>query len=113
MCRALLLQEIRLVRTELDDLLRKFSWFIGIMMIPHPNKPFEFIVCSKEGKGAQTLCDLKEILAGDFAEDGYKVGIFKQCVIKVFPEGGDLAKMAYEMWEKRKMDCAGKGLPRT
>lgn len=109
MCRASLLQEIRLVRTELDNLLGKFSWFIGIIMIPHPSKPFEFIICSKDGKSAQTLCDLKEILADGFKEDGYGVGIFRQCVVKVFPEGGDVAEKAYKMWIKKLSEkCSGK-----
>lgn len=103
------LGEIMLVRAELENLLGKFSWFIGIIMIPHPSKLFEFIICSKEGKSAQALCDLKEILADGFKEYGYSVGIFRQCVVKVFPEGGDTAVMAYKMWIKKLSEkCSGK-----
>jgi hypothetical protein len=108
MCR--LYQDALRVAKEFAEKLAKEDWFIGIV-VP-PAKPYDFIICSREGNSALTVATVKLVLDEPFAGSNIVVGIYDDYNVRIFPVPGKDAELFYEMWLERTAKCSGKlGMP--
>jgi hypothetical protein len=105
MCR--LYQDAKAAANELVEKLSKNDWFIGIIVTPQ--KPHDFIICSKTGNSADAVETVRSVLDDtDNFTGNIAVGIYDGSLVRILPEGGDFAQNFYDKWIERQNKCSGK-----
>lgn len=105
MCKSL--QNAKGAACELSEKLSVYDWFIGIIVAPQ--KPHDFIVCSRKGNAPEVIAAVRSHLRHAELFDGnVVVGLYDNSFVKVFAEKDESAEKFYRLWCERQARCSGK-----